>query len=183
MRSKICIINKKRSDKIKNLISFSKKEKQPVACLIRNNLLKTNILKNINNHRFSRYHISRSMFIKKLLKYIGKKDKIISSTGYLSRDLYYHILKLKLKIYPFYMVGGMGHTSSVSLGYSLKTNNKVICLDGDGSFLMHLGSAVSIKKNSKKNLKYIFINNKSHESVGGQSTHIESQFRTFFQDH
>ena len=86
----------------------------------------------------------------KTLKYVGKKDKIISSTGYLSRDLYYHILKLKLKIYPFYMVGGMGHTSSVSLGYSLKTNNKVICLDGDGSFLMHLGSAVSITKYSKK---------------------------------
>ena len=46
------------------------------------------------------------------------------------------------------MVGGMGHTSIVSLGYSLKTN-KIVCLDGDGSFLMHLGSVVSISKYAK----------------------------------
>ena len=38
------------------------------------------------------------------------------------------------------MVGGMGHTSSVALGYSLSTKKKTICIDGDGSFLMHLGS-------------------------------------------
>ena len=39
----------------------------------------------------------------------------------------------------FYMVGGMGHTASVALGYSLTSKKKVICLDGDGSILMHLG--------------------------------------------
>ena len=38
----------------------------------------------------------------------------------------------------FYMVGGMGHTSSVALGYSLSNNKKTICIDGDGSFLMPL---------------------------------------------
>ena len=32
------------------------------------------------------------------------------------------------------MVGGMGHTSMVSLGISIKTLDDVICLDGDGSF-------------------------------------------------
>ena len=38
----------------------------------------------------------------------------------------------------FYMVGGMGHTSSVALGYSLTSSKKkTICIDGDGSFLMH----------------------------------------------
>ena len=49
----------------------------------------------------------------------------------------------------------------------------LICLDGDGSFLMHLGSSVTIAKYSKNNFKYILLNNKSHESVGGQSTNIE----------
>ena len=38
------------------------------------------------------------------------------------------------------MVGGMGHTSSVALGYSLSSKNKTICIDGDSSLLMHLGS-------------------------------------------
>ena len=118
-------------------------------------------------------NLTRATFIESFLKCVNKNYKIISSTGYISRELYYQIKKLKLKINPFYMVGGMGHTSSVGLGYSLKTNKKVICLEGDGSFLMHLGSAVSIAKYAKKNLKYIILNNRSHESVGGQSTNIE----------
>ena len=36
-----------------------------------------------------------------------------------------------------------------------------------------MGSAVSIAKYSRKNFKYILLNNKSHESVGGQSTNID----------
>ena len=41
------------------------------------------------------------------------------------------------------MVGGMGHSGSVSLGVSLQTKSNVICLDGDGSLIMHLGSTIS----------------------------------------
>ena len=44
----------------------------------------------------------------------------------------------------FYMVGGMGH-SSVALGFSLKSARKqVVCLDGDGAALMHLGAMANI---------------------------------------
>ena len=39
--------------------------------------------------------------------------------------------------------------------------------------LMHLGSIVSTSKYKQKNFKYILMNNKSHESVGGQKTNIE----------
>ena len=46
----------------------------------------------------------------------------------------------------FYMVGGMGHTSSVALGYSLSSKKKTICIDGDGSFL----NALRINENSRK---------------------------------
>ena len=35
-------------------------------------------------------------------------------------------------------------------------------------------SAVSISKYAKKNFKYILLNNRSHESVGGQQTNIEN---------
>ena len=68
----------------------------------------------------------------------------------------------------------MGHTSSVGLGHSLNSKKKIICLDGDGSFLMHLGSIVSTSKYIKNNFKYILMNNRSHESVGGQETNIET---------
>ena len=70
----------------------------------------------------------------------------------------------------FYMVGGMGHTSSVALGYALSNNNKTVCIDGDGSFLMHLGSIKTMGSFANKNLKYILLNNNTHDSVGGQST-------------
>ena len=48
------------------------------------------------------------------------------------------------------MVGGMGHTTSVALGYSLSTKKKVVCIDGDGSLLMHLGSLKTTGTFAKK---------------------------------
>ena len=69
------------------------------------------------------------------------------------------------------MVGGMGHTSSVALGYSLFSKNETICIDGDGSFLMHLGSIKTAGTFANKNFKYILLNNNSHDSVGGQNTY------------
>ena len=64
-----------------------------------------------------------------------KNSKIIATTGFTSRELH-QIRKIKKekKGNDFYMVGGMGHTSMVSLGISIKTLDDVICLDGDGSF-------------------------------------------------
>ena len=59
------------------------------------------------------------------------------------------------KTKDFYMVGGMGHTSSVAFGYSLANNKKTICIDGDGSFLMHLGSIKTLGTFASNNLKYI----------------------------
>ena len=53
------------------------------------------------------------------------------------------------------MVGGMGHTSMFALGFSLFSKDKVICLDGDGSFLMHMGASV-ISANFAKEISNIF---------------------------
>ncbi len=159
---------------IKKLINYSRKNKEIVAILIKKNTLKTSAPKKKIKKKISSKFLTRSIFIEELLKCVNKNYKFISSTGYLSRELYNKIKVNNLNINPFYMVGGMGHTSIVSLGYSLKTNKKVICLDGDGSFLMHLGSVVSISKYAKKNFKYILLNNNAHESVGGQTTNIEN---------
>ena len=126
--------------KIEKLINFSRKNKEIVAILIKKNTLKTSISKKTIKKKISSEFLTRSTFIEELLRCVKKDYKFISSTGYLSRELYNKIKKNNLNISPFYMVGGMGHTSIVSLGYSLKTKRKIICLDGDGSFLMHLGS-------------------------------------------
>ncbi len=166
--------NKIHLKKIEKLINISRKNKEIVAILIKKNTLKKSISKKIIKKKISDEFLTRSTFIEALLKCVKKDYKFISSTGYLSRELYKKIEENNLNISPFYMVGGMGHTSTVSLGYSLKSNKKIICLDGDGSFLMHLGSVVSITKYAKNNFKYILLNNNAHESVGGQTTNIEN---------
>ena len=136
--------------------------------------------KNILNKK-DFYKLDKELFFKTLIKLLPKKTKVISSTGYNSRELMYIRKKYSLKnTNDFYMVGGMGHTASVALGYSLSSKNKTICIDGDGSLLMHLGSVKTVGTFAKKNFKYILLNNNSHDSVGGQSTYANDiDFKKF----
>ncbi len=118
--------------------------------------------------------ILRSNFIRVLLQNISKNTKIISTTGFTSRELFQLRKNENLKNgKDFYMVGGMGHSSMVSLGYSLFSKSQTLCLDGDGSLMMHMGSLANIGNLANKNFKHILLNNHGHESVGGQKTFSE----------
>ena len=64
------------------------------------------------------------------------------------------------------MVGGMGHTSSVALGYSLSNNHKTLCIDGDGSFLMNVQELETISYN-KLPIKIFIINNGGYALIKG----------------
>ena len=150
-------------------IKIAKRNKSIVACLIEQGSLEKN-KKPIKRKSF--YSLNKELFFKTLLESISKKTKIISSTGYNSRELMYVREKYQFKNNKdFYMVGGMGHTSSVALGCSLSSKHNIICIDGDGSFLMHLGSIKTVGSFAKKNFKYILLNNNAHDSVGGQNTY------------
>ena len=61
-----------------------------------------------------------------------------------------------------------------SSSFSLSSKNKTFCIDGDGSFLMHLGSIMTAGNFANKNFKYILLNNNTHDSVGGQSTNANN---------
>ena len=165
-------------NKFDKQIKIAKKNKSITACLIEQGTLEKNnkIIK-----RKDYYKLNKEFFLKTLLESLEKKTKIISSTGYNSRELMHLREKYKLKnSKDFYMVGGMGHTSSVALGYSLTNKSKTICIDGDGSFLMHLGSIKTAATFANKNFKYILLNNNSHDSVGGQSTYTNNiDFKQF----
>jgi len=131
--------------------------------------------KNSNSNKINYYHLDKELFLKTLLNNLPKNTKVVSSTGYNSRELMYIRKKYGLNnSKDFYMVGGMGHTSSVALGYSLFNNKKIICIDGDGSLLMHLGSIKTVGTFAKKNFKYVLLNNNSHDSVGGQNTYANN---------
>ena len=168
LKIRYAVLNDKTKDfsKISKLITYSKKNFKPIALVIEKNTFKKskrNKSKKNNSKNPFRYQI-----IETLLKKIKKNTKIISTTGYTSREVNQIRRDNNIKRgEDFYLVGGMGHASSISLGVSLKTK-KVICLDGDGSLIMHLGSLTTTGYFKNKNLIHIMFNNKSHESVGGQ---------------
>ena len=156
-------------NKFDKQIKLAKKKKSIVACLIEQGTLEK--IKNTKKKK-DFYNLDKELFLKSLLENLTNNTKIISSTGYNSRELMYLREKYKFNnTKDFYMVGGMGHTSSVALGYSLPAKNKTICIDGDGSLLMHLGSIKTVGTFANKNFKYILLNNNAHDSVGGQSTY------------
>ena len=161
----------KYKDQLLDLITLTKKEKHPVAFLFKNKDLE--IDSKLKDDIKKKYSIKRSLLISELLNYC-KSSRIIATTGFTSRELLQiRKLKKKNKSKDFYMVGGMGHSSMVALGYSLSSKKQTICLDGDGSFLMHMGASVISSKFAEKNFKYILLNNTTHESVGGQPTAID----------
>jgi phosphonopyruvate decarboxylase len=159
-------------DKFDKQIKIARKKSSIVACLIEQGTLEK--IKKVDKKK-DFYNLDKELFLKTLLLTLKKNTKIISSTGFNSRELMH--LRDKFKIIngkDFYMVGGMGHTTSVALGYSLSSKKNIICIDGDGSLLMHLGSIKTAGTFANKNFKYILLNNNSHDSVGGQSTYANN---------
>ena len=65
----------------------------------------------------------------------------------------------------------MGHCSSIALGIAIsKPKRNIVCIDGDGALIMHMGSLATIGQLYPANFHHILINNYVHESVGGQRT-------------
>lgn len=97
---------------------------------------------------------------------------IVSTTGKTSREIFEIRVKNGEQHYKdFLTVGSMGHCSSIALGIAISIpERKVVCIDGDGSLIMHMGSLSTIGKLKPKNFYHILMNNKVHESVGGQPT-------------
>ena len=169
LKIKYCIL-RKTSDlkRLSKIIIHAKKFSSPVACLIENGVVYG---KKAKQKKLKEKYFKRAIFIEELLKQIKPHTKIVSTTGYTSRELMQIRNKENSKKgKDFYMVGGMGHALAVSLGVSLNSKDQVVCLDGDGSILMHMGSLRTAAFFGSNNLKHIVLNNGVHESVGGQTT-------------
>ena len=115
--------------------------------------------------------ITRYQAIKLIVDDLPSDTIFISTTGKISRELYQIRQTMRSTRKDFLTVGGMGHAISISQGFALtKPNSLVCCLDGDGAALMHLGSLASVGSSAPSNLLHIVLNNRCHQSVGGQST-------------
>lgn len=117
------------------------------------------------------YSLTREDALGHILKLVDQKALIVATTGKTSRELFELRTKRDEIQHDFLTVGGMGHTASIALGVVLaKPEKQVICIDGDGSVLMHMGALAIIGSLNPKNFIHILLNNAAHESVGGQPT-------------
>jgi phosphonopyruvate decarboxylase len=152
---------------IEYCMNYMKENSKSIAVIVRKNTFAPYKAANVPE----KYTLTRECALKLITQNLGDNDIIISSTGKASRELF-EIRENNNQSHSndFLTVGSMGHTSSIALGMSLFTDKNIYCIDGDGSFIMHMGAAAVSADNAGDNLKYIIINNGAHESVGGQPT-------------
>ena len=116
--------------------------------------------------------MTRETAIETVLLASRSDDIFVSTTGMASRELY----ELREKHgmghgKDFLTVGSMGHASQIALGIALeKKTRRVVCIDGDGAALMHMGALAINGVRAGRRFFHIVLNNEAHESVGGQPT-------------
>lgn len=150
-------------NQVKELKEIALRTQKPVVLVIKKNTFAPYETKNKKDRGM--YEMNRSDALTIIKSESRDKALFISSTGFTTRDSF-----AAMDTPDFYIVGSMGHTFSIALGVSPNTNKKVVVLDGDGSFLMHLGGLASFDQAKHKNIIYIVIDNESYESTGGQPT-------------
>ncbi|MBS2008537.1 MAG: phosphonopyruvate decarboxylase [Cyanobacteria bacterium SZAS TMP-1] len=117
------------------------------------------------------YNRTRMSVLAALLSRLKGDEPIVASTGFNGRELYEaRLASGKSSRGDFLNVGAMGHALPIAAGIALgKADQSVICIDGDGALLMHLGNLITVGKSAAA-VRHLLINNGAHESVGGQPT-------------
>ena len=155
--------------KISNAIEIAKTKYRPVVLLI-----KKGTFEKYSNDTQCSYdqRMNREEALEIILGNLDDNAIVVSTTGKTSREIF-EIREKNRQSHEkdFLTVGSMGHCSAIALGIALaKPHRQVVCIDGDGAMLMHLGSLTSIATLKPKNFRHILMNNEVHESVGGQET-------------
>lgn len=116
--------------------------------------------------------MSREEAINCVLDCVPGDTLFVATTGRATRELHeLRNLRGEGHAHDFLNVGAMGHASSIATGLALANRQRrVICLDGDGGALMHLGALSTATGLGLSNFLHIVLNNGAHESVGGQAT-------------
>jgi phosphonopyruvate decarboxylase len=153
----------------KNLLDRMAKTQAPVAIVVSSG---TFVSGDVSYPDDTSLELTREDAIGHLLETLGTDDVIVSTTGMASRELF----ELREKRgeghqQDFLTVGSMGHSSQIALAIALEhPDRQIVCLDGDGAMLMHMGGLAAIGTKSPANFMHVVINNRAHDSVGGQPT-------------
>ena len=160
------------AEQVERLSEIMLEKSKPVALLVRKNT-------------FAKYEgegtpspdleMSREKALEIILDKVTEEDKIVSTTGKTSREIY-EIREARSMGHKndFLTVGSMGHTGMIALGLARSlekiSERNIYCIDGDGAALMHMGSMAIIANQAPENLIHLVLNNGAHDSVGGQPT-------------
>ena len=151
------------------VLSIAIREKRPVALVVRAGLFEKY---KSDTGAVLPYTLQREKAVEAVADALPDKAILVATTGHISRELYeYRVRRGQGHARDFLTVGSMGHASQIALGIALaETGRPVICLDGDGAVLMHMGGLALIGSSGLPHLHHIVLNNAAHDSVGGQPT-------------
>jgi phosphonopyruvate decarboxylase len=154
---------------IRQAVERMRESMAPVALLVRKGSFESYNQKKKIGHGFP---MKRETAIKCIVDLLDGEEIIVSTTGMASRELYeYRTASNDSHDKDFLTVGSMGHASSIAMGIArTQQARRIICLDGDGSLVMHMGALGIIGQSGLTNFLHVVINNGAHDSVGGQPT-------------
>jgi len=158
-------------DSMRWAITTAKKTSGPVALLVPKGVFEKGKSKQ-DNPAESPYSMSREEAIKCIIETLPADTIFVATTGRATREIF-HLRRASGAGHEkdFLNVGAMGHASQIATGIALaKKDRLVVCLDGDGSAIMHLGALTITGVLSPPNFLHVVLNNGAHESVGGQPT-------------
>lgn len=148
------------------MAGIARSDSRPVAILVRKGTFSAFVA----DETAKVFPLTREAAIAAILDVLPENVPVVATTGMASRELF----ELRTSSNAghqrdFLTVGGMGHASQIAAGLAMaKPETKVVCIDGDGAMLMHLGGLATTA--DCENLLHVVINNAAHDSVGGSPT-------------
>lgn len=158
-------------DVLQKAYTHMEKNKGPFALLVRKDTFAKHILQ-AEQYVFSGESMLHREEILERVALEFPVDPLVTTTGFTSREMF-ELREANEQSHEqdFLTVGSMGHCSSIALGIAMaKPQQQVLCIDGDGAALMHMGAFATAGASKLRNFKHILINNAIHDSVGGQPT-------------
>lgn len=122
--------------------------------------------------------LKREDVVHSVLGRLQAKDVMVSSLGGTSRETYMVLQEQgKPLSHVLFMLGAMGHSfgvaSGVWLGQTAAQARVVYCLEGDGSFLMHMGNSAVLADVGPRGMVHIVVYNGVHSSTRDQPLSLQ----------
>lgn len=153
----------------RKMVERAQTESRPVALIVRKGLFAEYKLL---NKKPDISELKREEAIEGILRALPDDAVVVSTTGMISREVYETRERLgQDHSRDFLTVGSMGHAIMIALGIAREQpNRQVVCIDGDGASIMHMGNMAIAAQSRCGNLTHVVLNNAAHDSVGGQPT-------------